>query len=362
MLRIDSCARWCIGAIMLIFFICTTRAALTSGFTNPLNNKKLDLFFLVDETNQYMSSSQLQLVKRAIYDISLNLNPSGSSPYFGVYFYGAAASVDTRVHITTTSAAALKINLDPKPYVMQQTNPSNLVSALNVISSHCASWCRSDAPRVTLIFSGDFAPSANSTIRSLERSYGMTFMLVPIGVNTNNNLLNANQLASYPTNRYTIPVSDALHMTLFNDHISSIIADIPRLSYNKQALSISYLDSYTYYTFQVNTAPHTLNNEAIVTLASICGNCNVFASLTEQVPMSGRTPASSIYSFYPASGSVNYVSYIRVPKGTARVFISYWSSSAWNNIMIISDVVSMPAPLSMPVARAEVSDIAPVIG
>lgn len=358
----QSCTQWHIYGIVLILTLCRAHGAMTSGFTNPLNNKRLDVFFVIDETNTYMSSSQLEWMKKSIYEISLNLNPSGSSPYFGVYFYGASSSVDLRVPFPTTSAASLKSPVNSKAYVIGQTNPSTLSSALNFVSSYCGSFCRSDTPRVTLIFSSNPDRSANSTIRLLERNYGMTVMIISIGITSTNNLLNANQLASYPQNRYLIGVSDFMYLTLFNDHISSIVADIPRLLFNRNSLSISYMSSYTYYTFQVNTASYTLYDEAIVILSSSCSGCSVFVSLTEQLPISGRAFASNIHPYYPATGSISYVSYLRVPRGAARVFVSYYSSSSLNNVVIISDVIASPTPLFMPITRAEINDLQSVIG
>ena len=57
----------------------------------------------------------------------------------------------------------------------------------------------------------------------------------------------------------------------------------------------------------------------MIILDSTCSSCTVFVPLTEQTPASGKATVSSVNVFYTARGQVNHMSYIRVPRGTARL-------------------------------------------
>ncbi|CAF1386129.1 unnamed protein product [Adineta steineri] len=164
----------CIG-LALLFFI-TVDADPTKAFNNPLNGRAVDLFLLVDENNSYMSVMQLGLVKTALQNIANELNPVGSTPSFGVYFYGATSTVNTVVPHPTTTASAFKAKLDLKQYSMMQANPSTLMTALDNVDSACQSGCRPSVPRVTVVFSSVLDLKAQAAIRRLERNRGMTIL------------------------------------------------------------------------------------------------------------------------------------------------------------------------------------------
>ncbi|CAF2422376.1 unnamed protein product [Rotaria sp. Silwood2] len=119
---------------------------------------------------------QLGLIKTAINNIVTELNPSGSSPQFSIYFYGAASTVSIVASVVTT-ASAVKTKLDQQQYTVTQSNPSTLSLALNTVDSYCQTYCRSAMPRVTVVISSIPDSSAEFTIRQLERNRGMTVIV-----------------------------------------------------------------------------------------------------------------------------------------------------------------------------------------
>ncbi|UJR08762.1 hypothetical protein I4U23_013019 [Adineta vaga] len=268
----------------LILLFCTgINAGVLRAFNNPLNNKAVDLFVLVDEQNAYMNELQHGLVKTALYNLATDLNPSGSTPYFQMLFYGASSSVSTVVPHTTTSAATVKTYLDKKQYTKTQLNPSSLVSALSIVDSQCTSYCRPGIPRVTIVISSLPDALAESSIRLLERNRGMTVIVVGIGFSASITVLN--RLASHPSRYYAVPVSTFYELILATPHIASMASDVPfLLNINSQ----SYIPSITngiYYTVQLNTVSYTTTNDTVVMFASNCAACTVYGSLSEPNPI-----------------------------------------------------------------------------
>ncbi|CAF4067821.1 unnamed protein product, partial [Adineta steineri] len=207
----------CIGLALLFFT--TVDADPTRAFNNPLNGRAVDLFIIVDENNTYMSVMQLGLVKTALQNMANELNPVGSSPQFGAFFYGATSSLSTVVPYPTITAVAFKAKLDLKQYSMMQANPSTLVTALNTVDSLCQSSCRPAIPRVTVVFSSVLDLTAQATIRQLERNRGMTVIVVGIGSYAGTPILN--QLASHPVQHYAIPIGNLFELNVVAAHISS---------------------------------------------------------------------------------------------------------------------------------------------
>ncbi|CAF3820554.1 unnamed protein product [Rotaria sp. Silwood1] len=120
-------------------------------------------------------------MKNILNTIALDLNPSGSTPYFGAIFYGATSTTNTVVPFPVDSAATFKTKLDYKQYTTAQVSQSTLTMALAAVDSSCRSYCRSFTPRVTVVFSDAFDSSEDTAIRQLENNLGMTVIVVGVG-------------------------------------------------------------------------------------------------------------------------------------------------------------------------------------
>ncbi|CAF3826672.1 unnamed protein product, partial [Rotaria sp. Silwood1] len=120
-------------------------------------------------------------MKNILNTIALDLNPSGSIPYFGAIFYGATSTTNTVVPFPVGSAATFKTKLDYKQYTTAQVSQSTLTMALAAVDSSCRSYCRSFTPRVIVVFSDAFDSSEDTAIRQLENSLGMTVIIVGVG-------------------------------------------------------------------------------------------------------------------------------------------------------------------------------------
>jgi hypothetical protein len=327
-----------VGVILLFFAGVNTNPL--KAFTNPLNNKAVDLFVVVDEGNLYVNVMQLGLIKTALNNLAIELNPIGSSPNFGMFFYGATTSVNIAVPSRTTSASAVKAKLDQKQYSVTQSNPSTLVSALNTVSSQCYVYCRSGVARVTVVFSSTPDSLAEATIRQLERDGGMTVVVVGIGFSANTAVLN--RLASHPTRFYAVPVMSFYELILATSHIASVISDVPRLLDNSNMLSISSVTNGIYYTVQLATHLYTTTNTTIVMFASNCLSCAVFGSLSEPNPISANTVANTIrHNFYAAPGYLNSLYYFAIPKNTSRFYVSMLGNGM-GSANILCNVFSLP--------------------
>ncbi|UJR12283.1 hypothetical protein I4U23_016460 [Adineta vaga] len=91
-------------------------------------------------------------MKKAVADIAIELNPTGSNPNFGVFFYGASSVVHQVVPLgTTNSALVVKSKLDLKQYTPTQSQPSTLTSALDAVLSSCISNCRAPSRAVIVL-------------------------------------------------------------------------------------------------------------------------------------------------------------------------------------------------------------------
>ncbi|CAF4326387.1 unnamed protein product, partial [Rotaria sp. Silwood2] len=235
--------------------------------------------------------------------MATELNPSGSNPLFGVFFYGARTAVNVVAPMVTT-AAAVKTKLDQQQYTVTQSNPSTLTLALDTVDSHCQSYCRSGVSRVIVIISSTPDSLAEARIRQLERNRGMTFIVVGVGVTGSTAALN--RLASHPTRYYAVPVMSFFELILAASHISSVISDVPRLVDINSPLSIPSLVVNTYYTVQLNTYSFTTTNDTIIMVASNCPGCSVYGSLSEPNPISANTNQNSNrQNFFAASGYPN---------------------------------------------------------
>ncbi|CAF1386269.1 unnamed protein product [Adineta steineri] len=350
----------CIGLALLFFT--TVDADPTRAFNNPLNGRAVDLFIIVDENNTYMSVMQLGLVKTALQNMANELNPVGSSPQFGAFFYGATSSLSTVVPYPTITAVAFKAKLDLKQYSMMQANPSTLVTALNTVDSLCQSSCRPAIPRVTVVFSSVLDLTAQATIRQLERNRGMTVIVVGIGSYAGTPILN--QLASHPVQHYAIPIGNLFELNVVAAHISSIISDVPRfLETNINApLIITSMLSGIYYTVQLNTQEYTTTKDVLVMLTTNCPSCSVYGSLSEPNPISANTVANQDrHNFYAAGGFPNSQYYFHIPKGTGRIYLSVLGNGM-ASANILAYVINLPNMMQVSAADVDSSSLSETIG
>lgn len=86
----------------------------TRVYTNPLNGKAVDIFLVVDESANFLNSVIHRHLTSILGDVAVYFNPSGSLPYFGVYFYGATTSVNNLIPFTLISGASVKAALNAK--------------------------------------------------------------------------------------------------------------------------------------------------------------------------------------------------------------------------------------------------------
>ena len=329
--------------ITTIFFIGAHSGELR-GFINPLNSKSIDLFLVVDERSTYSSILDFGLFKTTLKSMFSDLNPSGSSPYFGAYFFGATSSVQISVPFRTQTADAAKALIDIKQYPFLQSNPSTLSTALALVESDCSLYCRAGVPRVTIIFSGAPQFSNKPAILQLENNRGMTVMFVGIGSNASELLVN--ELASYPKQYYGVRVQSMHELTILSQHISSIASDVPRLISTNQPISISFTSPNVYYTVQLNLLPYTTQVDKIIMVASNCPQCRVYGSVLQPNPIFENTPEIAIgQPFYTAAGYPNTIFYFRVPKDTARFYLSI-RSNGMNDLKLVLDTFQLPTMLT----------------
>ncbi|CAF3306600.1 unnamed protein product [Rotaria socialis] len=320
------------------------KAENTRGYINPLNGKAVDLFIAVDESNAYMNSMQLGLMKTALNNIATELNPTGSNPFFGVYFYGATQAIDNVVPFKTGSAGSLKTYLEIKQYTKAQTSPSTLNMALGAVKQDCLTHCRPIVPRVTVVISNLPDYAARATIRQMEKDSGMTVIVVGIGSTATATIVN--QLATYPAESYAIPVSTHYELIMASSHIGSTVSDVPRILNINNAVHIPTTTSGVYHTVQLNTHSYTTTNDMIIMFSSNCPTCSVFGSLSEHNPTRTNTVANTNRrSFFAYSGYPNSMHYFRVPKDTGRFFLSFLGNGM-SGVYIWVDVFSLPNMLS----------------
>ncbi|CAF2082938.1 unnamed protein product [Rotaria magnacalcarata] len=331
--------------VAVLMLLCTVvKGNPLRAFNNPLNGKTIDLFLVAEESNSQMSNLEFGLLKTALNNIAIETNPVGSSPYFGVYFFGATTQLHVVAPFKTSSASMVKTYLDQKQYTMTQSNPSTLVSALTLVESDCALHCRQSVPRVTVVLSTAPSSSAEVAVRQLENNRGMIVIFVGIGSGANAAVVN--QLASHPARFYALRVGSMYELVLSAQHIGSVAADVPRLLSINQPLSISSTTSGVYYIVQLNTFPYVTMNDTIVMFASNCPNCQVFGSLSEPNPISENTvPNLNFRSFYAGAGFPNTLYYFRIPRNTARFFVSL-RSNGMSAVSILFDIFTLPEMLS----------------
>jgi hypothetical protein len=328
---------------LTFLFLVGVNAAQLRVYNNPLNGNSVDLFLLVDETNSHMNQVQLGQVKIVLKNIAAELQPSGSSPYFGVFFYGATSTVHEVVPFRTSNATVVKANLDLKQYTTAQPNPSTLSSALSLVDTRCLSYCRSNIPRVTVVFMGAPDHLAESRIRQLENDRGMTVIVVGIGSLANIDILY--NLASHPKNIYAVPFSTLTELIVSTPYISFLISNVPRLLAVGSTLSVSTTSSGVYYTVQLNTYGYISTNDTVITYTTNCYTCSVYASLSEPNPTSVNTVQSTNGQYFYAPGYTYRVHYFRIPANANRFFLSF-VGTGMSSVTGIFNIFNMPPIMS----------------
>ena len=346
-------------AVLLLLSV-RIQAGSLRAFTNSLNNQALDLLIVVDESKPFMNVLHSGLTKTSLKNIVTDLNPVGSSPYFGIYFYGSTTAVDVSVAYPTTTAANVKFMLDNRQYPSSQSNPSTLSSALSTVYSQSGSNNRGTVPRVTLIISSSLSSSDEAIIRQSERDRGMTVIIVGVGSNINTSLLN--QFASHPSGYYAMHIGDFYQLTLLSSHISSLISDVPRPLTINTPLSFGPLTTGFYYTVQINTAAYTVSSDVMVMVASSCPGCAVYSSLSVPIPTSLNSLRNTgSRNFFAYTGYPNTLSYFRVPQGTIRFYVSLFGNGA-TTAYITCDIFPLPQMMNINTRSVPTDDPIPVIG
>ncbi|CAF1621849.1 unnamed protein product, partial [Adineta ricciae] len=189
--------------LLAILFLSGIQANQLRIYDNPMNNRAIDLFILVDENTSRLTPVQFGQIKITVKNIVTDLQPQSSTPYFGVYFYGSTSLVDTVVPFGSNSAATVSKSVDLKQYTATQLNPSSLSAALDSVNAACYASCREKISRVTVIFTSSPDLAAEARIRQLEDNFGMTVIIVGIGSGITTSVLQ--KLASHPTDEYGLP-------------------------------------------------------------------------------------------------------------------------------------------------------------
>jgi hypothetical protein len=328
-------------------------------YENPLNNKAVDLFFLVDESNTRLNQIQLGQIKIALNAIATELQPVGSSPYFGVFFYGATSAVHAVVPFVTSSATVLKTNLDLKQYTAAQSSPSTLSSALTSVDTSCLTSCRANTPRVTVVFTGSPDLLAESHIRQLENQRGMTVIVVGIGLLAHTAALD--KLATYPSRTYAVRFDSFTELIVSAPYLSFLISNVPRLLSVGSTLSVPSTSTGVYYMVQLNTYGYISTNDTVVTYTTTCYHCTVYASLSEPNPTSVNAVANTNRQYFYAPGYTYGVYYFRIPQNANRFFLSF-IGTGMPSVTGIFNVFNMPQMMSFPINTASTPDLETLIG
>ena len=329
-------------SVILLLIVGRTGGEL-KAYNNPLNNKAVDLFLLVDENNARLTNQQLGQMKIALNTIAGELQPVGSSPYFGVYFYGATPTVHTVVPFMTGYAAVVRSNLELKQYTTGSPNPSTVISALNLVESSCQTSCRSNIPRVTVIFTTNPEYSSESRIRQLENNRGMTVIVVGIGHSVNMDTLF--KLASHPSRINAISFDSFTEFIVSAPFVTSVISNVPRLLSVSDTVSVSSTSSGIYYIMQLNTYGYITSNDTVITYTTNCNECNVFASLSEPNPTSVNSIQNVNRQYFSAPGYTYSVFYFRIPKTANRFFLSFLGTGM-ASVTGKFNIFSMPTMMS----------------
>jgi len=292
-------------------------------YSNPMNGKAVDIYFVVDESISFIHASNHKDLINVLNDLTEHLNPSGSSPYFGVFFYGATTNVNDVVSFPTTTAAAVKTKLNAKQYLSTQSNPSSLVAALARVDLNCRSNCRANTARVTVVISHELEPGALTIVRRMEDDLLMTVIVAGVGYEANSSSLSL--LASSPSDLYAIAVDDFYHLPYLSFQLPTIIGNIPRPQLLNSPLSLPSMVIGQYYTVLVDINKSTIAQDVMVSFTFSCFNCRVFGSLIRPNPTIGNTLPTPISHWnYP---STNYsVYYFLVPKKSRRLYVSVEST------------------------------------
>lgn len=337
--------------LLISVFIGTSVLAEGTGrvYTNPLNGKAVDVFFVVDESMPFITVDSHKDLMNMLSEIAVNLNPPGSTPYFGVFFYGVTTQVNQTVPFPTTAAAAVKSRLDSKQFPSNEANPSSVSSALTKVELSCRTSCRALVPRVIVWIAKTLDPMALALIRRMEDDLLMTVIIAGVGHGVNSSLLN--QLASYPASLNAIPVDDFSHLLYLSLRLPLLISDIPRPHILGNQLSVPGMIVGQYYTLFLDIGKDTIYQDMMISFTSNCYNCRVFASLTQPSPNVRNTFATPV-SHWNYLTVTNPVYYFMIPKNSRRFFFSI---EATTNIALSAQFHLFTPPQMMERATESVS-------
>jgi hypothetical protein len=328
---------------LILLLVVGENAGQLRIYDNPLNGKAVDLFLLVDETNSRLNQLQLGQIKTTLKTIAKDLQPTGSSPFFGAFFYGATSAVQTVVPFANNSATVFITKLDQKQYTTAQTSPSTLSLALNSVDALCRQSCRANIPRVTVVFTSAPDHLAESRIRQLENSLGMTVIVVGIGSIANTAILH--KLASHPSRTYAVAFDSFTELIVSADYIGILISNVPRLLAVGNSLSLSSTQSGVYYTLQLNTFGYISTNDTVIAFTTNCKECLIYSALSEPNPTSVNAIQNADPQFFFAPGYSYNVYYFRIPQNANRFYLSF-VGTGMASVTGIFNVFNMPPMMS----------------
>jgi hypothetical protein len=306
-----------------------------------------------------MNNVQLGQIIIALKAIATELQPVGSNPSFGIFFYGATSTVQSVVPFPTTLATEVKAKLDLKQYTTAQANPSTLSLALSSVNAACQSSCRVNISRVTIFFTSNPDYLAESSVRQLEKTFGMTAIAVGIGSLAHTATLN--NLASYPSKVYAVPFSSFIELIGTAPYLSLLISSVSRPLAVGISLSVPSTTAGVYYMVQLNTYGYISTNDTVVTYTTNCNDCAVYASLSEPNPTSDNAVQNINWQYFYAPGFHYSVYYFRIPKNADRFFLSF-VGTGMPSVTGIFNVFNMPQMMSFATSTQTTPDLEISIG
>lgn len=308
------------------------------AYVNPFNVKSIDLFLVVDENPDFLTQMKFFQMKTVLSDIVTRMAPTGSSPYFGVYFYGAE-SVRVAVVFPTANLITAKTNLEQFQYVTAQSQKSTLDNSLLDVEASCRYYCRPGVARVVVVFAASLSNSSQAVVRRLEKELSMTF--ITVGIESKINYETLRYIASQPKSLFAISTSNIAELMNSASYLELVISEVPRsVSFNASFEALNVV-SGEYYSLQVNVEPYTISNDCMIVFTTGCSDCRIFTSLTELRP----TLSNSIQQLatHAAFGVANtFVYYYQVPMGAKRFFLSFRPN--FSAIRIASQINAFATP------------------
>lgn len=322
-------------------------------YTNPLNEKSVDVFFLIDESYSFLNYVKHQQLKTFLNKITTNLHPIDALPSSGIIFYRIASDLNIISGFPTTSAARVKNQLDAKQYLAPQPNLSSLYTAVFHVESTCRVTCRAGMARTLIIIAANFNLSIVNLLRRLENDLSMNMIIVSVGSQTSS----FSHFQQW--NPFTFATFEQLMIAF--DHLSSVISDVSRLLEISSVLNVTGMIPEEYYTFQMNINRMTISSDVLIIFTLNCDGCHVSASLIEKRLTTENTKETVVSHSnkdnHEDGDNVPYnVYYLQLPKSTDRFYLSFQSKMITNSSGIVH-LASMPIVMENPVATITSLDL-----